>query len=139
MDHVHRCFKAYIYMYKTIQLRCQAPLVEKTLRYSSIVKSFFWINMTDEIHQNWPKIFDMKYLRPHLGSLLITPSVKVAINHMVYQYETLLNSLELFSQYWFEQIRVREQSGVFFFLSIFNNFNCFKCSEDHRICLVPRC
>lgn len=37
----------------------------------------------------------MNYLRPHPGSLLITPSVKVAISHLVCQYKTILDTLKL--------------------------------------------
>ena len=87
----------------------------------------------------------MKYLRPHPGSLLITPSVKVAISHLVCQYKTLLDALKLFSQYWFEQIR--EQSSVFLFRLFSTTISCFRKrlqlsrfiqSEDHRMRLAPR-
>lgn len=87
----------------------------------------------------------MNYLRPHLGSLLITPSVKVAISHLVCQYKTLLDTLKLFSQYWFEQIR--EQSSVFLFRLFSTIISCFRKrsqisrfiqSEDHRMRLAPR-
>lgn len=87
----------------------------------------------------------MKYLRPHLASLLITPSVNVAISHLVCQYKTLLDALKLFSQYWFEQIR--EQSSVFLFRLFSTTISCFRKrlqisrfiqSEDHRMRLAPR-
>ena len=81
----------------------------------------------------------MKYLRPHLGSLLITPSVKVAISHLVCQYKTLLDTPKLFSQYWFEQIR--EQSSVLSIISCFRKrlqISRFIQSEDHRMRLALR-